>query len=246
MRTAEFRALLVTRQRRHSRRLLDSSEAHKHLFEGRLTDRVVVDVEVDLDPFHRPENDRPRGTDRVDMEVDETLVPVLKRTAGKTLREVVDEAPDSFEDRRLVADRRHLDDDRVATAELRLQVLRAAQTLETTVDHDRQTSAQRLTLFHTAMYNISQRTINKSSFATTCIFLQRYLTVPPFVPDSITLLYDDDNNYVPRFLHRYSNSIVKFYFYIHFVNVLITDHHNYIRLFVQSDITHLITIKLSN
>lgn len=150
LRAAEFRALLATRHRQSIRRLLDSSEAHKHLFEARLTDRVIVDVEVPLDPFHRPEDDRPRGTDRVDVEVDESFVPVLERAAGKRFREVFDESPDLFQDRRLVAGRPHPDDDRVTAAELRLEVLRAAETLETTVHHDRQSGAQCLALFHAA------------------------------------------------------------------------------------------------
>jgi len=41
-------------------RVLGASEADEHLFEGRLTDRVVLDVVLQLGAFHRAEDSRPR------------------------------------------------------------------------------------------------------------------------------------------------------------------------------------------
>ena len=74
---------------------------------------------------------------------------ILQRGTGEGLFDEVAHSTDSLLDQLIAVATHHLRDDRVTVAELVLQTLRAAQTLELAVDHDRHARAQRLALLHT-------------------------------------------------------------------------------------------------
>jgi len=130
------------------RRPLTASEANEHLFQSRLTYGIIFHRELITDLFHSGEESR--KTDRRgprDVVLHKTVVDVLEQRAREYIFNVTTQWSDVD-----VTTRRTTRSDfgyqRVAVSKLALEMLRTAEALELTVDHDCNASAQRVTLLH--------------------------------------------------------------------------------------------------
>jgi len=121
---------------------LHPSEADEHLFQCSLTEWIVLNVECRPSSLHSPEQLRPRHSRRPsDMVVDKSVVMILQLATWKSRANVVHQYSHIglqwFSIGLFVCWRNaQLDDERVTFAELCLEMLSAAETLESTVDHD--------------------------------------------------------------------------------------------------------------
>ena len=140
------------------RRTLRSCKVQEDLFQCRLTDTVVFKLQALPRALHRSEQPRPAHSLATHLIVDVAVVQILQCGAGEGLFDEVAHLTDSLLDQLIAVATHHLRDDRVTIAELVLQTLRAAQTLELAVDHDRHARAQRLALLHTTTTQNSVKT----------------------------------------------------------------------------------------
>ena len=128
---------------------LHPREADEDLLERRLTDRVVLDVVLGTHSLHGAKQTRPRQSRRPpDVVLNQPLMLVLELAGGERRADKLHQCLCLGLHRLRVPAHAQLDNERVALAELGLEMLIAAETLEPTVDHDRHPCTQRLALLH--------------------------------------------------------------------------------------------------
>ena len=132
---------------------LQPSEANEELLERCLadSDRVVLDVVLRPRSLHPAEQPRPRQYRRPrDLVLNQPVMLVLELGARERRAHELHQGACLGLDGALllVAADAQLDDERVTLAELSLDMLVAAETLEPAIDHHRHPRTQRLALLH--------------------------------------------------------------------------------------------------
>ena len=141
-------------------RPLTAGEIDEHLFQSRLAHRVVFHRKLLADVLHGGEEggetDRWRARDVV---MHQAVVDVLQQRSGERALDVLTQRSDDVDV--ATAQRggatRDLRDERVAVAELALEVLRTAEAAQLAVHHDCNPRAQSVTLLHAV--NVTHATL---------------------------------------------------------------------------------------
>ena len=141
--------LAATRHCHLNGRVLRTREVQKHLLERGLADAVVLNLVALPGALHRAEQARPRQVRVFNLIVHIAVMHVFERAAREGLFDELTQAHDALF-HLFVRSAFHFGHDCVALAELVLQMLCTAQTLELSVHHDGHTCTQRLALLHAA------------------------------------------------------------------------------------------------